>query len=190
MLTADIKSIYKITQKSTGKSYVGKTIGNPFHRAYQHFFAKEMFTPLQKEIYRSTISDWTFEILEVVQTDKKLHEREIFWINKCESRVNGFNININVTASISPIVLRSLIHNKNLRIIHTPTEGVYKVIGYNLDLNTVLIDFGESQENVPICDCILFRHEYMRHQIILEKFIEKNKVYDEVDSVVQNKKSN
>ena len=56
-------TIYKITNKTNNKCYIGQTI-QPFTlRWYQHFF-QASDNKFHKEIKANKIEDWTFEIIE------------------------------------------------------------------------------------------------------------------------------
>jgi hypothetical protein len=95
-----IPVIYKITNKKTGLSYIGKTTQAFTFRWYQHFFQLGD-TKFHREIKETEISDWTFEVIEVVkipetinnysEADKYIFERERSWINHHDSVKNGYN---------------------------------------------------------------------------------------------------
>jgi hypothetical protein len=88
--------IYKITNKKTLLSYVGKTI-NPFTlRWYEHFY-HGTGTKFHIAIQHSEITDWQFEVIEIVKTPKGFDqndynfERESYWINHFDVIDNGYN---------------------------------------------------------------------------------------------------
>jgi hypothetical protein len=94
--------IYKITNKNTGKCYIGKTT-QPFTlRWYQHFY-QQKGTKFHDEISKSKLSDWVFEIQEEVEfptnanfagktdRDRFILERERFWITQYNSINEGYN---------------------------------------------------------------------------------------------------
>lgn len=78
--------IYKISKKSTGEFYVGKTIYAPIFRWGQHLrtdrFALE------------DIADYQFETLEVVPKDVSLADRENYWIHECYNKNPDKSLNI------------------------------------------------------------------------------------------------
>lgn len=78
--------IYKISKKSTGEFYVGQTKFVPIFRWGQHLLT-ERFTI-------NNISDYVFEILEVVNDKKLLNQREAYWINKCRDKNPELSLNI------------------------------------------------------------------------------------------------
>ena len=92
--------IYKITNKKTNKSYIGKTRQVFTLRWYQHFYQLKD-TKFHKEIKESKLSDWTFEILEEIKRnninesmdehDKKTLEIERYYINLYDTVNNGYN---------------------------------------------------------------------------------------------------
>jgi rRNA maturation protein Nop10 len=85
--------IYRISNKNTGLSYIGKT-KQPFTlRWWQHFFHPTT-TKFHLEIQKSQVEDWTFEIVETLAkeaTDQHIAAREQFWINFYDSLNYGYN---------------------------------------------------------------------------------------------------
>lgn len=92
--------VYKITNKNSGKCYIGKT-SQPFTlRWYQHFFHNKG-NKFHKEISNSSLSDWIFEVQEVIKVPEEIKsrsdintyilERERFWINHYDSINEGYN---------------------------------------------------------------------------------------------------
>jgi hypothetical protein len=92
--------IYRITNKTTGRCYIGKTRQAFTLRWYQHFF-QGTTTKFHQEIHATPITDWTFEVIEVVDVppemkrqtdiDTYLHEREAYHIAAHGSAVHGYN---------------------------------------------------------------------------------------------------
>lgn len=75
MFTEDISGyIYKITKKSTGEFYVGKTIYAPIFRWGQHLKTERF--PIKN------IVDYKFEVLEIVPKSENILEREKYYIQK------------------------------------------------------------------------------------------------------------
>ena len=90
--------IYRITNKATGQCYIGKTRQAFTLRWYQHFFqAKD--TKFHKAIKKTPITEWTFEVIEIVAVselpiaavDAYLTEREAYHIAAHQSSVTGYN---------------------------------------------------------------------------------------------------
>jgi len=97
--------IYKCTEKSTGKSYVGKTRNAPFFRWWNHL--NHSSSPFGTYLRTTKLSDWTFEVLQelpcdISNTDVLRIESE--YINKFDSINNGYN---------------SVISNKNALLTET-----------------------------------------------------------------------
>lgn len=101
----DVKPcIYKITNKKTGKVYIGQTQRVFTLRWYEHFFNKAE-TKFHEAISNSKPEDWMFEVIEVLdlktsglsyleikkQMKFKLDEKEMFWIKHYDSINNGYN---------------------------------------------------------------------------------------------------
>lgn len=86
--------IYKITNKNSGKCYIGKTSQVFTLRWYQHFF-NSGDCKFHEAIKNSSPSDWIFEIIEVVPAlsgkDPLVSEREKFYIDKFNSIEDGYN---------------------------------------------------------------------------------------------------
>lgn len=84
--------IYKITEKSTGKCYVGKTRNAPFFRWWNHL--KHSSSPFGIYLQTTKLSDWTFEVLEELPSnisDTEVFKKESEYINKFNSIDNGYN---------------------------------------------------------------------------------------------------
>ena len=84
--------IYKITEKKTGKSYIGQTRNYPVWRWWNHL--KHSTSPFGLYIQKTDIKDWTFEVLETLDHDtsvSKVLELETKYITEYDSINNGFN---------------------------------------------------------------------------------------------------
>lgn len=84
--------IYKCTEKSTGKCYIGKTRNAPFFRWWDHLTRSG--SPFGLYLRQTKLSEWTFEVLEELPCDIK--DVEVFkveseYMNKFNSIQNGFN---------------------------------------------------------------------------------------------------
>jgi len=94
--------IYKITEKSTAKCYVGKTKNAPFFRWWNHL--KHSKTPFGLYIRATKLSGWSFEVLEELPSnisDTEVFSIESKYIREFNSIENGYN---------------SVISNKNERL--------------------------------------------------------------------------
>lgn len=92
--------IYKITCKSDGKCYIGKTTQAFTLRWYQHVYQSCSGTKFHEAIKRHGLCGWTFEVIEVIDvpkgvTSKDKHsviiERESYWIKHYNSIKDGYN---------------------------------------------------------------------------------------------------
>jgi hypothetical protein len=85
--------IYKITEKSTGKCYIGKTKNAPFFRWWNHLTRSS--SPFGLYLRNQTkLSDWTFEVLEELPTEMELKDVlkiESEYIKQFDSIRNGYN---------------------------------------------------------------------------------------------------
>lgn len=94
--------IYKITNKNTGKVYIGKTTQVFTLRWYQHFF-QHGDCKFHEAIKNTPITDWTFEVIEAVtitpemKTTKDIEgfilSRERYWVAFYNSIETGYNTN-------------------------------------------------------------------------------------------------
>ena len=84
--------IYKITEKSTGKCYIGQTRNDPIFRWWDHL--KRSTSPFGVYLRETKRSNWTFEILEELPwnlSNKAILKCESEYILKFNSIDNGFN---------------------------------------------------------------------------------------------------
>lgn len=84
--------IYKVTEKQSGKCYIGKTKNQPFFRWWNHL--KHSLSPFGVYLRQTKLEDWTFEVLETIPSDVdnagvlKIESKYILEYNSIE---NGFN---------------------------------------------------------------------------------------------------
>ena len=85
--------IYKITDLTTGKSYIGQSVDIK-ERFRQHIKSALTYGKVTNKLYqtmqRSGIYNFIFEVLEEVPRDK-LNEREIYWIEFYKTKDLGLN---------------------------------------------------------------------------------------------------
>lgn len=84
--------IYKITEKETGKCYIGKTRNAPFLRWWNHLTHSS--SPFGIYLRSTKLSDWTFEVLECLPCEMKdsdVFEKESRYILHYDSIKNGYN---------------------------------------------------------------------------------------------------
>lgn len=92
--------IYKITNKTTNKCYIGKTTQVFTLRWYQHFFQNGN-CKFHEAVKTCNVVDWTFEVVEAVlipddiktlpEIEKIILDRERYFINLYDSIENGYN---------------------------------------------------------------------------------------------------
>lgn len=84
--------IYKITEKRTGKAYIGQTNKVPFIRWCEHL--KRLNTPFSVYFASTSLTEWIFEILQELPggTDEVDIKRiETKFIMQYETITKGFN---------------------------------------------------------------------------------------------------
>lgn len=87
-----VSYIYKITEKDTGKCYIGKTKNAPFFRWWQHL--KHSPSPFGYRLRTTPISNWLFEVIEElppILSNKEILEKESEYILRYDSINNGYN---------------------------------------------------------------------------------------------------
>jgi hypothetical protein len=90
--TDSLNYIYKITEKSTDKCYIGKTRNVPFFRWWNHL--KHSSSPFGVYLRQTRLSNWTFEVLQELPAniaDTEIFKIESQYIREFNSINNGFN---------------------------------------------------------------------------------------------------
>lgn len=89
--TYDTATIYMITHRPTGRHYIGVTTRWIMQRWWEHIKAKSG-SPFHQLVQTSSITDFTFEILEVFKpSEHNPYEREAFYISKYNAVELGLN---------------------------------------------------------------------------------------------------
>ena len=82
--------IYKITNKITGKIYIGLSI-DIYRRFYEHQTKGETSRiPVDVAIQKYGKDKFSYEVLEECSIDE-LNQKETFWIKKLNAIENGYN---------------------------------------------------------------------------------------------------
>lgn len=84
--------IYKVTEKDTGRCYIGKTKNEPFFRWWNHL--RHSRSPFGVYLRNTTLDKWTFEVLEIIPalySNSEILAKESEYIQKFNSIENGFN---------------------------------------------------------------------------------------------------
>lgn len=85
--------IYKITKKSTGEFYVGRTMYVPVFGRSQHLKTDRF--PIEN------IIDYRFEVIEIVPQSENILEREKYHIQRCYKENPEKSLNIMCTANLN-----------------------------------------------------------------------------------------
>ena len=83
--------IYKITNKATGKCYIGQTIQSFTLRWWQHIKWGMSDCKFHTAMQNSKVTDWIFEVIEICKSKEELNERESYHIRQNNSIHNGYN---------------------------------------------------------------------------------------------------
>ena len=85
-----MQGIYKITNKINGKFYIGLSVD--IKRRFSEHKSPCRFqktkTPIARAIKKYGLTNFSFDIIELVECKSKLCEREVFWINKMKPEYN------------------------------------------------------------------------------------------------------
>lgn len=93
---SNVPVIYKITNKRTNLCYIGQTMQSFTLRWWQHIKWGRTDCKFHNAMKASDITDWTFEVVEIVLDTKLLSIREAYHINLHDSIENGYNsVNVN-----------------------------------------------------------------------------------------------
>lgn len=87
----NIPVIYKITNKNNNMCYIGQTTQSFTLRWWQHIKWGESDCKFHKAIQKGKLTDWLFEIIEVVENRYCLDERESYYIKQFDSINKGYN---------------------------------------------------------------------------------------------------
>lgn len=105
-----MKAIYMITNKCTGERYVGRT-NNLKRRIWEHFAVSRLGknqTMLCKALLAYSKEDFVVDVLEEVNHDYDLPDREVYWISKLSPEYNR------VTGGMGCKGMKHSIDTKNL----------------------------------------------------------------------------
>lgn len=94
--TKNLCGIYKITQKSTNRVYIGQTKMKFKKRYWHHVWKLNDGTHdnkfLQNAWNKYGEADFEFEVVEILNKDEDMNQKEIYYINKFNTFHNGFNM--------------------------------------------------------------------------------------------------
>lgn len=86
--------IYKITNKTNGKAYIGKTLQTPEKRFKEHCADSKKDRCKNRPLYRAFnkygINNFSLEVIEECE-NSKISQQEIYWINYFDTYKNGYN---------------------------------------------------------------------------------------------------
>lgn len=97
--------VYKVTNKTNGKVYIGKTYDlKKRKRAHIHDINNEL--PFHKALLKYGLDNFVWEIIDHAQNKKEIAQKEIYWIKKLNTCIysknsNGYNITIGGEGGVS-----------------------------------------------------------------------------------------
>lgn len=86
--------IYKITNITNNKVYIGqtaRTVKERWHEHQKNAYQLELKRPLYHAMRKYGIENFTIEIIEEVADEQTLNERETYWIEYYDSYGRGYN---------------------------------------------------------------------------------------------------
>ena len=91
--------IYKITNKQTGKLYIGQTVRDPKTRLYEHMNDKESNDYFHCAVRKYGADSFEYEVIDTASTQAELNQKEIYWIQYYNSYAkddtsNGYNTHL------------------------------------------------------------------------------------------------
>jgi group I intron endonuclease len=158
--------IYKIKNILNHKFYIGKTKKNPDKRFKEHFYlSKRSKTHFHKAIKKYGVDNFQVEILEVVDSNELLNEKEKYWIEKLKPDYNK-------TSGGDGVVGYSYTeeHKKNMSL---SKKGKKNSNSHNLNIS--LSKKGKKQSTEHIKNRILARKVKTHSEISKQKISESHK---------------
>ena len=90
--------IYKITNKLNGKFYIGKTKYAVKTRIYHHLYTcnhrNDVNSAIHNAIRKYGIENFDIEVIDEASSLEELNEKEIYWIDKLQSRNPSIGYNL------------------------------------------------------------------------------------------------
>jgi group I intron endonuclease len=89
--------IYKVTNNVNGKIYIGQTIQGIVRRKAEHKCHANTHrsnSPFAKAIRKYGVEQFSWEVLHIATTLEELNEKEIFYIEHCNSTTKGHGYNV------------------------------------------------------------------------------------------------
>ena len=176
--------IYKITNKITGKSYIGQSVNIATRWSAHKSTSRSKETldgnELHKDILELGIDNFLFEVIEETTVDK-LDEREIYWIQYYDTYYNGYN--------------HTLGGNGNVRLDYNKIRELWKqgltskeiapIIGSSIDtINQALTNLGITTEEKRERSKELIKNSFAAYKRnVLKINMETNEVVEIFDSV-------
>lgn len=126
------KGVYKITCLTTGKFYIGSTTVSFYTRLYSHICrlraGKSLSKKLQRAYNKYGEDNFIISIIEVLEENKEIRERESFYIKtlfKLEKSVNYFNLySLNICKEAGSSLGRKQTE-KTKRLLSLKNKGTY-----------------------------------------------------------------
>lgn len=165
--------IYKITQKSTGKVYIGQSL-NVTKRIEQHLNDS---TDDWHKIMQNNLKDWSIEFIETCEPDE-LNNREQYWIHYYDSYNKGFNRTYKKQLNLTDIQIMAI----DETFYKVDLERISKAIMSN-SCQTTLSKLLFIHHNID-CDYCKFWFKYYKDDIaIIQLMPYKNKQCKKEDTI-------
>lgn len=132
--------VYKITNKINGKSYVGITTQGIKERFKQHCQAKSC---VGNAIRKYGKENFEISLIDVANGHKELMEKEIYWIDYCNTFGSGYNMTVGgegVSLNKRIQVLLNEQQKKFLKYVEKENEKEIDVEDASFMIKTVLLN--------------------------------------------------
>lgn len=178
--------IYKATNNTNGKIYIGQTIKS-FHQRVKEHKAYAENNPnglFQKAILKDGWNNFKWEIIDFANSEKELDEKEVYWIEFYQSyykngkgynsTIGGKGVSVGITSSKEEevthikILLETDIYTiKQLCEIFNTTKGTVQGIMINRSYKNINIDNISDEDKIEI---IKYYFEEFTLKRVKEKF--------------------
>lgn len=114
--------IYKITNKLTGKVYIGQTIREPKIRFYEHMNDKTSMDYFHQAVRKYGSDNFTMEVIDSAETQEELNNKEIYWIKYYDAYAKdetSHGYNTNYGGDMNPMFC-DVVKEKHLQRMRSP----------------------------------------------------------------------
>jgi hypothetical protein len=140
--------VYKITNNTNGKVYIGQTIQTVERRWNGHVFpSKAKKSVIDMAIRKYGRDNFSIQVIDRGDSVEELNEKEIFWISFCNSVCpNGYNVSLGGSNKVSNEETRNKISKANHHRFIGDKSARSKVVDQYSLSGEFINQFGSSRE--------------------------------------------